>query len=96
MRPEEVRAAVRESADLGQWLGNKAHKLFTMPLEIVAFSDEEGVRWSAPSHSRIDMLLDWLNFINLASFDLCIATSASIMMSLFPKTHVKHSTGDIS
>ncbi|CAK0782730.1 hypothetical protein CVIRNUC_005925 [Coccomyxa viridis] len=45
MRPEEVRAAVRESADLGQWLGNKAHKLFTMPLEIVAFSDEEGVRF---------------------------------------------------
>ena len=49
MRPEEVRAAVRESADLGQWLGNKAHKLFTMPLEIVAFSDEEGVRWPALS-----------------------------------------------
>ena len=44
MRPEEVRAAVRESADLGQWLGNKVHKLFSSPLEIVAFSDEEGVR----------------------------------------------------
>lgn len=44
MRPEEVRAAVRESADLGQWLGNKVHKLFGSPLEIVAFSDEEGVR----------------------------------------------------
>lgn len=53
MRPEEVRAAVRESADLGQWLGNKAHKLFTMPLEIVAFSDEEGVRWPAlPQFNR--------------------------------------------
>ena len=51
MRPEEVRAAVRESADLGQWLGNKAHKLFTMPLEIVAFSDEEGVRWPASPRS---------------------------------------------
>ena len=25
MRPEEVRAAIRESADLGQWLGNKVH-----------------------------------------------------------------------
>ena len=44
MRPEEVRAAVRESADLGQWLGNKVHRLFSSPLEIVAFSDEEGVR----------------------------------------------------
>lgn len=44
MRPEEVRAAVRESADLGQWLGNKVHKLFATPIEIVAFSDEEGVR----------------------------------------------------
>ena len=35
---------MRESADLGQWLGNKVHKLFSSPLEIVAFSDEEGVR----------------------------------------------------
>lgn len=44
MRPVEVRAAVRESADLGQWLGNKVHRLFSTPIEIVAFSDEEGVR----------------------------------------------------
>ncbi|BDA45622.1 probable allantoate deiminase [Coccomyxa sp. Obi] len=45
MTPEEVRAAVRESADLGLWLGAKAHKLFSMPMEIIAFSDEEGVRF---------------------------------------------------
>ena len=44
MTPEEVRAAVRESADLGLWLGAKAHKLFSTPMEIIAFSDEEGVR----------------------------------------------------
>jgi len=44
MTPEEVRAAVRESADLGQWLGNKVHKLFSTPMEVIAFSDEEGVR----------------------------------------------------
>lgn len=53
MRPEEVRAAVRESADLGQWLGNKVHKLFSTPVEIVAFSDEEGVRWATFLHSPI-------------------------------------------
>ncbi|EIE22792.1 amidase [Coccomyxa subellipsoidea C-169] len=45
MTPEEVRAAVRESADLGQWLGAKAHNLFATPMEIIAFSDEEGVRF---------------------------------------------------
>jgi allantoate deiminase len=45
MMPEEVRAAVRESADLGQWLGNKVHNLFSTPMEVIAFSDEEGVRW---------------------------------------------------
>ena len=44
MTPEEVRAAVRESADLAQWLGAKAHNLFSTPMEIIAFSDEEGVR----------------------------------------------------
>ena len=44
MRGEEVRAAVRESADLGQWLGTKAHSLLPSPVEIIAFSDEEGVR----------------------------------------------------
>lgn len=44
MRAEDVRAAVRESADLGQWLGPKAHDLLAAPLEIIAFSDEEGVR----------------------------------------------------
>lgn len=43
--PGEVRAAVRESADLGQWLGNKVHNLFSTPMEIIAFSDEEGVRY---------------------------------------------------
>jgi hypothetical protein len=48
MRAEDVRAAVRESADLGQWLGPKAHDLLAAPLEIIAFSDEEGVR-RAPS-----------------------------------------------
>jgi len=55
MRPEEVRAAVRESADLGQWLGNKVHKLFSTPVEIVAFSDEEGVRWASFLHSSVTL-----------------------------------------
>ena len=50
MRAEDVRAAVRESADLGQWLGPKAHDLLAAPLEIIAFSDEEGVRRAPSSH----------------------------------------------
>ncbi len=48
MRAEDVRAAVRESADLGQWLGARAHALLPSPVEIIAFSDEEGVRRAAP------------------------------------------------